>query len=84
MASQTMSSISTFILAMTLNPEAQRKGQEELDRIIGTGRLPRFEDRASLPYVEAIYREVMRWRPAIPLGRRALSQSDRSLILPLR
>lgn len=63
-----MSSISSFLLAMTLHPEIQRKGQEEIDVVIGKDRLPTFEDRLSLPYVEAIYREVMRLHPPIPSG----------------
>lgn len=64
-----MSSISSFLLAMTLHPEIQRKGQEEIDVVIGKDRLPTFEDRLSLPYVEAIYREVMRLHPPIPSGK---------------
>ncbi|KAF8997615.1 cytochrome P450 [Cyathus striatus] len=46
---------------------AQQKAQKEIDEVIG-GRLPEYEDRESLPYVEAIYREVMRWHPVAPLG----------------
>ncbi|KIK57045.1 hypothetical protein GYMLUDRAFT_46664 [Collybiopsis luxurians FD-317 M1] len=64
----TMSSISSFLLCMCLNPEVQWKGQEELDRVVGGDRLPTFEDRPSLPYVEAIYRETMRLHPPLPLG----------------
>ncbi|KAJ3921183.1 cytochrome P450 1 [Lentinula edodes] len=44
------------------------KGQEEIDSVIGKNRLPNLEDRRSLPYVEAIYREVMRLHPPLPLG----------------
>ena len=53
---------------MMLNPEALKKGQEEIDRVIGNGRLPRFEDRPNLPYVEAVYKEILRWQPVVPLG----------------
>lgn len=67
---QTMSSISSFLLAMCLHPDVQNKGQEEIDSVIGTNRLPNLEDRRSLPYVEAIYREVMRLHPPLPLGTR--------------
>ncbi|KAF9070699.1 cytochrome P450 [Rhodocollybia butyracea] len=35
---------------------------------IGSFRLTTFEDRQSLPYVEAIYREIMRLHPPLPLG----------------
>ena len=51
---------------MALNPEAQHKAQLELDRVIGSERLPEFADRSSLPYVEALMREVMRLHPVIP------------------
>ncbi|KAK7434380.1 cytochrome p450 [Stygiomarasmius scandens] len=67
-ADTTMSAISTFFLAMSLYPNVQQKAQQELDTVLGPGKLPTFEDRASLPYVEAVYREVMRWHPAIPMG----------------
>jgi len=53
---------------MGLYPEVQLKAQEELDSILGPGKLPKFSDRSSLPYVEAVYREVMRWHPALPVG----------------
>lgn len=69
---QTMSSISSFMLAMCMHPDAQAKAQEEIDRVVGKDRLPTFEDRRSLPYVEAVYREVMRLDPPIPLGKISL------------
>lgn len=53
---------------MAVNPEVQKKAQSEIDRIIGSERLPACEDRKSLPYIEAIYREVLRLRPPLPLG----------------
>ena len=55
---------------MCMHPEVQAKAQEEIDRVIGRDRLPTFEDRRSLPYVEGVYREVMRLDPPIPLGKR--------------
>jgi len=51
-----------------VNPEACKKAQAEIDRVTAGDRLPGYHDRPSLPYVEAFYREVMRWRPAFPLG----------------
>jgi cytochrome P450 len=53
---------------MVLNPETQKKAQEEIDRVVGHARLPNFDDRDSLTYVEALIREVMRWHPPLPLG----------------
>lgn len=51
---------------MLLYPEAQRTAQAELDSVIGTDRLPDFTDE--LPYVTALIKEVLRWRPVAPLG----------------
>ncbi|KAF5360080.1 hypothetical protein D9758_007570 [Tetrapyrgos nigripes] len=64
----TVSATTTFFIAMSLYPQVQKKAQAELDRVLGFGRLPGFGDRTSLPYIEAIYKEVMRWYPAIPIG----------------
>ncbi|TFK65198.1 cytochrome P450 [Pluteus cervinus] len=66
-ADTTVSSVTTFFLAMALNPTVQERALSELDRVLGPGCLPTFEDRASLPYIEAIYHEVLRWHPAVPL-----------------
>ncbi|KAG2369077.1 cytochrome P450 [Suillus spraguei] len=63
------SMLHTFILAMILYPEVQAKGQAEIDSVIGaTSRLPEFDDRPLLPYVDAILRELLRWIPVVPLG----------------
>ncbi|KAF9223390.1 cytochrome P450 [Gyrodon lividus] len=64
----TASTLLIFFLAMVLNPEVQERAQAEIDSVIGTVRLPVFEDRPSLPYVEAVLRETLRWHPAVPLS----------------
>ena len=66
--SQTFSYLCTFFLAMAANSGAQRRGQAELDLVVGQGRLPDFSDRDSLPYVNAIIKECLRWHSALPLG----------------
>lgn len=53
---------------MTLYPEVQLKAQEEIDRVVGNKRLPNVEDRANLPYVDAIVKEILRWHPVGPIG----------------
>lgn len=60
-----------FILAMVLYPDVQAQAQAEIDSVIGEGlqRLPHWEDRASLPYVEAVLKETLRWHPTAPLGK---------------
>ncbi|KAM0324108.1 hypothetical protein ACHAQA_008298 [Verticillium albo-atrum] len=41
---------------------------EEIDRVIGTGRLPTLEDRENLPYVNVVVKEALRWWPIAPMG----------------
>ncbi|KAG1751639.1 cytochrome P450 [Suillus paluster] len=64
----TSSMLHGFILAMVLYPEVQAKAQAEIDSVVGSARLPTFEDKPSLPYVEAILREMFRWNPVVPLA----------------
>ncbi|KAG6888160.1 hypothetical protein C0995_010171 [Termitomyces sp. Mi166 len=59
-AETTSSTLSIFIFAMLLYPECQIKAQEEIDRVIGSSRLPEFSDRESLPYVESVLQETQR------------------------
>ncbi|KAJ6524200.1 cytochrome P450 [Mycena capillaripes] len=52
--------LSVFVLAMILHPECQLKAQKEIDSVVGDLRLPDFEDRESLPFVECILQETFR------------------------
>ena len=73
----------TFALAMVLYPEVQRRAQAEIDSVVGEDRLPTFEDRSSLPYVESVLRETFRWHPILPNGIlpcRVISPSLKTLI----
>lgn len=60
--------MSSFFLAMSLYPEVQARAQAEMDQVIGQGRLPSWDDHDSLPYLEALTKEVLRWNPVAPLG----------------
>ncbi|KAF7342921.1 O-methylsterigmatocystin oxidoreductase [Mycena sanguinolenta] len=66
--STTWTTLTIFVLAMTLHPEAQAKAQKEIDSVVGHMRLPEFRDREDLPFVEGILQETLRWIPAVPLG----------------
>lgn len=65
---QTVSALSCFYLAMALYPEVQKKAREELDRVLGPNKLPTFDDRDKLLYIEAIVKETLRWHPVAPMG----------------
>ncbi|CAL1703243.1 unnamed protein product [Somion occarium] len=57
-----------FFYLMLTNPDVQKKAQAELERVIGSDRLPSLDDRPNLPYVEAVLKELLRWHPVIPLA----------------
>jgi cytochrome P450 len=58
----------TFLIACLLHPEVQEKARDEIDAVVGRERLPTFEDRPKLPFIDAMCKEVLRWRPVVPLG----------------
>ncbi|KAF7342868.1 O-methylsterigmatocystin oxidoreductase [Mycena sanguinolenta] len=66
--STTWTTLTLFVLAMTLHPESQVKAQKEIDSVVGDMRLPEFRDRKELPFVESILQETLRWIPTVPLG----------------
>ncbi|KAL1860863.1 hypothetical protein Plec18170_001377 [Paecilomyces lecythidis] len=75
-ADTTVSSIAWFFLAMAVYPEVQRKAQEEIDQVVGSERLPGFEDRQNLPYIDAIVKETLRWNPVGPMGLPHMTTED--------
>ncbi|KAJ4474244.1 cytochrome P450 [Lentinula aciculospora] len=66
-AESTTSTVRVFFKAMARFPAVQVQAQEELDRVLGT-RLPTMNDRASLPYLNALLQEVIRWESIVPSG----------------
>ncbi|KAF8754705.1 cytochrome P450 [Rhizoctonia solani] len=63
----TSSWVQSLILALAAFPEAQKKAQDEIDKVVGADRLPTPDDFSELPYIQAVIKEVHRWRPAAPL-----------------
>jgi len=64
----TSTTLMWWTFAMVAFPEVQSRAHAELDAVVGRERLPTFADAPHLPYVRAIIREVIRWRPVLPLG----------------
>ena len=64
----TTMALEIFTMAAVLYPSVMREAQEELERVVGSERLPSFEDRGHLPYIESIVKEVLRWRPVTAGG----------------
>ncbi|KAJ2932193.1 hypothetical protein H1R20_g4888, partial [Candolleomyces eurysporus] len=67
-AETTLASAHALFLALANNPEVQIKAQEEIDTVVGSGRLPLISDRPSLPYVHAVIKELGRWYTVAPLS----------------
>ena len=59
-----------------MHPEVQDKAFEEIDRAIGHDRLPTLADLDDLPYMEALWKETLRWSPPVPI-------SESSIYLPM-
>ncbi|KAF5343228.1 hypothetical protein D9758_013398 [Tetrapyrgos nigripes] len=67
-ADSTAPTLGTFIHGLVKNPDAMRKGQIAVDERTGGGRLADFSDFGSIPYVDALLRETLRWIPLTPLS----------------
>lgn len=63
-----MATLMLFVLYLMQNPEAQRRAQGEIDRVVGHGRLPDWEDIPKLEYTNLILQETYRMNPLSPLG----------------
>lgn len=60
-----------FVMACVTAQDSEgcvAKAQALLDATVGRERLPTFEDRPQLPYIDAIIEELLRWRPAGAAG----------------
>ncbi|ERT02455.1 cytochrome P450 monooxygenase [Sporothrix schenckii 1099-18] len=64
------STLITFVLACCAFPEPMRKAQAELDAVVGRQRSPDWDDHDAgrLPYVNALVKEVLRWRSVAIIG----------------
>ncbi|KAH9040500.1 cytochrome P450 [Lactarius pseudohatsudake] len=64
----TSTMMSWWALAMTAHPEVQKRAHIELDTVVGRSRTPTSSDAPNLPYIQAMVKEVLRWRPALPFS----------------
>lgn len=75
-AETVVAAASTFILAMVLHPDVQRKAQQALSAVLKSDCLPEFSDIESIPYLHAIVRETLRWKVVTPLAIPHASSED--------
>ncbi|KDQ58237.1 hypothetical protein JAAARDRAFT_686209 [Jaapia argillacea MUCL 33604] len=64
----TVMAIKSFLLGMLLYPDVQEKVHQEIDKVVGSDRLPTWSDMDSLPYFQNCILESMRWKPNAPVG----------------
>ncbi|RDL37387.1 Cytochrome P450 [Venustampulla echinocandica] len=64
----TASTMCSAILALVTHPAALQAARAEIDEVVGFNRSPTFADEEHLPYLRALVKEVLRWRPVAVLG----------------
>jgi cytochrome P450 len=72
--------MSSLFFALILFPEVQKRAQAELDSVISRERLPTYDDKPRLPYIEAISKELLRWHMVTPMGAAPLSDSQQRCV----
>ncbi|XP_011381941.1 cytochrome P450 2S1, partial [Pteropus vampyrus] len=75
----TVSATARYTLLLLLKyPRVQERMREELTRELGPGRAPGLQDRARLPYTNAVLHEAQRLLALVPMGiPRALTRTTR-------
>jgi cytochrome P450 len=67
-ADTTASTLCSAFLAFVTHPQTLQMVHKELDSVVGKDRMPGFQDEVQLPYLRAMCKEVLRWRPVAVLG----------------
>ncbi|KAF4548076.1 Cytochrome P450-like protein 54 [Elsinoe fawcettii] len=67
-ASTTASLAMSWVLMMLLHPTWLKQLQSEIDAVVGSERLPTFDDLPQLPLLRAVVKEVARMRPVTAGG----------------
>ncbi|KAG1848404.1 hypothetical protein C8R48DRAFT_614955, partial [Suillus tomentosus] len=62
----TPAALQIFLLSMV--PYADVQARAEIDQAVKHDKMLCLDDRASMPYLDAILHEVLRWYPVVPLG----------------
>ncbi|KAK4105144.1 cytochrome P450 [Parathielavia hyrcaniae] len=64
----TAATLMLLVLYLMQHPDLQRKAQAEVDRVVGSDRLPSWADIPSLPYTRLVLQETYRMNPLSLLG----------------
>ncbi|KAL0333435.1 UNVERIFIED_CONTAM: Iridoid oxidase [Sesamum angustifolium] len=63
----TSSTIEWGMSELLRNPDAMKKLQDEVDRIVGRGRKLEESDLNNMPYLQATVKEILRLHPVFPM-----------------
>ena len=63
---QSQSILMKFFLMVVLNPGVQERAQAQIDAVVGKDRLPTMDDRPLLPFLDAIYLEMLSVSDSMP------------------
>nr|QST15082.1 CYP370C13 protein [Diaphanosoma celebensis] len=66
-AETTSTTLLWSVLLLATHPDAQKKCQEEIDRVVPRDELPSLEHRAEMPYLEAVLMEIQRYASLVPI-----------------
>ncbi|XP_078517268.1 cytochrome P450 2G1-like isoform X2 [Lissotriton helveticus] len=64
----TTGSIQYSLLVMVKYPNIQSKVQQEIDDVVGPGRLPSIDDRLKMTYTNAVILEIQRFVDIVPMA----------------
>ncbi|KAI3615566.1 cytochrome p450 [Moniliophthora roreri] len=73
-----------LVMSLVAFPRVRRKAQAEIDRVIGHERTPTLADFKELPYIQALIKEVHRYRPVVPVVPHATMADEeyRGFVIP--
>lgn len=72
----TAATLNSLVLYLAANAHVQQKAHDELVRVVGSDRLPVFEDISRLPYIRACVKETLRMNPILSPGIRHYADQD--------
>lgn len=76
----TCEALTWAIMFITAFPDVQNRIHEEIDEVVGTGRLPRMSDRSQMPYTQAVMSESLRLGTIQPIGLPHVSAKDTTIM----
>jgi cytochrome P450 len=67
-ADTTAAQLLTLVMAFAKFPRVQTEARKQIDAVCGVARSPQWTDFKTIPYINAIVKEGMRWRPVAVTG----------------